>query len=92
MKVSSNLRFSTSPLQYLLKCLRSESPLAFRFPPHARHVARFPAPRMWRLHSHFPRNPLSHPLQLHFFRMWLNVGVALQQLGSGVDDGLGDTG
>ena len=92
MKVSSNLRFLTSPLQYFLKCLSQESSLPSRVPPHARHVARFPILFMCLPHSHFPRNALSHPLQHHFFRIWLNMGAALQQLGSGVGDGLGDTG
>ena len=92
MKASSNLNFPTSPLQYLVKCLRRESSLLLRLLLHARHFARFPVIPMWRLHSHFPRKRLSHTLQHHFLRTWLYTGVALRQLGSGAGDGSGDTG
>ena len=74
--VSSNGIALRSPLQYLLKCLCRESPLALRIIPQARHLARLPAPLMCRPHSHFPRKHLSHTLQHHFPRMWLNMGVA----------------
>lgn len=89
-KASSNRIFVTSPLQYLLKCLRKESSLAFSFPPHATHLTCLPVPSMCREHSHFPRKSLSHPLQHHFPRMLLNTGVPLRQLGSGAPDGSGD--
>lgn len=90
MKRSSNLPSPTSPLQYFFKCLRRESSLPLRLPPHARHFARFPITPMCLLHSHFPRKGLSHVLQHHFLRMWLNMGVAARQFGFGVGHGSGD--
>lgn len=91
VNASSNLRFIISPLQYFVKCLFMESSLPVSLPPHARHIARFPVIPMCLLHSHFPRKALLHTLQHHFPRMWLNMGMALRQLGSGVGDSLGDT-
>lgn len=77
MKASSNLKFPTFPLQYLVKCLRRESSLfPLMLPPHARHMDRFPVVLMCLLHSHLPRKPVSHTLQHHFPRMWLNTGKA----------------
>ena len=76
VKASSNLRPTMSPLQYFVKCRFRESPLLVSTVLHARHVARFPVIPMCRLHSHFPRKVLSHTLQHHFPRMWLNMGVA----------------
>ena len=64
----SKLDFSTSPLQYFLKCLLVEFSFPLSLRPHARNLTRSPIPRCLRC-AHFPLKDLSRTLQYHFVRI-----------------------